>query len=127
MPVYWEGHKGLCAALIGETGSADHLKTFSPATWYVSFHILESPPVQVCLKIATLPQFHTVQSFPKSKSDLTDSTTLPPLADLLLSGILVVSSEVVEVNLVVVLNLQAYLATKTPEGNTNLDSVETCH
>ena len=43
--------------------------------------------------------------------------------DLLLSGILIVSSEVVEVNLVVVLNLQAYLATKAPEENTHSDSV----
>ena len=104
-----------------------HLKALTYSLNILTDHLLESPPIQVCLKIATLPQFHTVQSFPKSKSDLTDSTTLPPLADLLLSGILIVSSEVVEVNLVVVLNLQAYLATKTPEGNTNSDSVETCH
>ena len=49
-------------------------------------------------------------------SDLTDSSTLSPLggADVLLSPIIIVT-KVVEVNLVVVLYLQAYLPTETPE------------
>ena len=59
-------------------------------------------------------------------SDLTDSSTLSPEAALLLSCLLIVSSEVVEVNLIVILNLQAYFATKAPEGN-SVETLLACH
>ena len=62
-------------------------------------------------------------------SDLTDSTALPPWVGcvplhLLLLLIVIIIAKVVEVNLVVVLDLQADLPTEAPE---NKISVETCH
>ena len=71
------------------------------------------------LQIVTLSQIYTVQSCWWPKSDLADSTTLPPQAALLSSSssLLVITAEVVEVNLVVILDLQAYLSTKAPESN----------
>ena len=59
------------------------------------------------------------------KSDLTDATTLPPQAVLLSSSspcLLIISSKVVKVNLVVILNLQADLSTEAPEKVSDLES-----